>query len=69
MARVQLLSKRSEVLVVEEFKREENKEYSHDIAAKIEMPNPITELANVVKKLMMVNANKSGGKLMANEHA
>lgn len=69
MVRVQLLSKRCEVLVVEEFKREENKEYSHDIAAKIEMPNPITELANVVKKLMMVNANKSGGKLMANEHA
>lgn len=57
------------MLVVEEFKREENKAYSHDIAAKTEMPNPIIELANVVKKLMMVNANKSGGKLMANEHA
>ncbi len=69
MVRVQLLSKRCEVLVVEEFKREENKVYSHDIAAKTEMPNPIIELANVVKKLMMVNANKSGGKLMANEHA
>ena len=69
MVRARLLSKRCEVLVVEEFKREENKVYSHDIAAKTEMPNPITELANVVKKLMMVNANKSGGKLMANEHA
>lgn len=69
MVRARLLSKRCEVLVVEEFKREENEEYSHDIAAKTEIPNPITELANVVKKLMMVNANKSGGKLMANEHA